>query len=348
MPPECVMPPVAGADQEEGFEKRTILADREPARGTARRSGRVRRRQRRRRREDAQPDDRRPRAADRRPVGLRSSGPQGRRPGGGADPRGGQGGRRRPHRQDRARRRPDRIRRRRCRRRASSSTRRTRAASRAGTGRHPTTIPVARSVAIRDERPADLARFHRGRRSPTSRTTVSSTGRRRPTASRARRWPIVVEEALGGAQGKTINIGAPNDPYGTGLADTFSEPWEAKGGQVGERVIYDPEQPSYNTEALKIAWAPRRYVIFDYPPTYEKLGPALVRTGRGRRVRRSSPMPWPPATCRRAWAPKQPRACEARPGLTRHRRSVGGLRQAVHGRAPGPRGRCSTPTTSTP
>ncbi len=51
----------------------------------------------------------------------------------------------------------------------------------------------------------------------------------------------VVEEALGGAQGKTVNIGARRDPYGTGLADTFSAAWEGKGGRVGERVIYDPE-----------------------------------------------------------------------------------------------------------
>ena len=60
-----------------------------------------------------------------------------------------------------------------------------------------------------------------------------------------------MEDALGGAQGKTINIGARNDPYGTGLADTFSKAWEEKGGRVGERVIYDPDQPSYNSEASR-------------------------------------------------------------------------------------------------
>jgi branched-chain amino acid transport system substrate-binding protein len=46
-------------------------------------------------------------------------------------------------------------------------------------------------------------------------------------------------------------------------------------------VIYDPQQPSYNSEALRIAGGEAdAYVIFDYPATYEKLGPALVRTGR--------------------------------------------------------------------
>jgi ABC-type branched-subunit amino acid transport system substrate-binding protein len=90
----------------------------------------------------------------------------------------------------------------------------------------------------------------------------------------------LVEELLGGAQGKTINVGARNDAYGSNLADTFSKPWQEKGGQVGERVLYDPEQPSYNSEARQIAGGnPDGYVIVDFPETYNKVGPALVRTG---------------------------------------------------------------------
>jgi ABC-type branched-subunit amino acid transport system substrate-binding protein len=90
----------------------------------------------------------------------------------------------------------------------------------------------------------------------------------------------LVEESLGGAQGKTINIGARNDAYGTGLADTFTKPWEAKGGRIGKRVIYDPKQPSYNSEAQQIVSGnPDGWVIIDFPETYAKVGPALVRTG---------------------------------------------------------------------
>jgi ABC-type branched-subunit amino acid transport system substrate-binding protein len=90
----------------------------------------------------------------------------------------------------------------------------------------------------------------------------------------------LVEDALGGAQGKTINIGARNDAYGSNLTETFSKPWEEKGGQVGERVLYDPEQPSYNSEARQIAGGnPDGYVIIDFPETYQKVGPALVRAG---------------------------------------------------------------------
>jgi branched-chain amino acid transport system substrate-binding protein len=91
----------------------------------------------------------------------------------------------------------------------------------------------------------------------------------------------LVEEALGGAQGKTINIGARNDAYGSNLTGTFSAAWEEKGGQIGERVLYDPEQPSYNSEARQIAGGnPDGYVIIDFPETYQKVGPALVRSGQ--------------------------------------------------------------------
>jgi ABC-type branched-subunit amino acid transport system substrate-binding protein len=91
----------------------------------------------------------------------------------------------------------------------------------------------------------------------------------------------LVEKSLGGAQGKTINIGARNDAYGTGLADTFTKPWEAKGGKIGKKVIYDPKQPSYNSEAQQIVSGnPDGWVIIDFPETYAKVGPALVRTGK--------------------------------------------------------------------
>ena len=90
----------------------------------------------------------------------------------------------------------------------------------------------------------------------------------------------LVEDALGGAQGKTINVGARNDAYGTNLAETFGRPWQEKGGEIGERVIYDPDQPSYNSEAGQITSGnPDGWVIVDFPETYQKVGPALVRTG---------------------------------------------------------------------
>ena len=100
-------------------------------------------------------------------------------------------------------------------------------------------------------------------------------------------------------------------------------------------MIYDPEQPSYNSEALQIAGGdPDAYVIFDFRRTYENVGPALVRTGR-----------WEAEQDVHHRCPGFQRSAEERgrrrngghaghgTGLTRHRRRVGGVRQAVHGRA---------------
>jgi ABC-type branched-subunit amino acid transport system substrate-binding protein len=90
----------------------------------------------------------------------------------------------------------------------------------------------------------------------------------------------LVEEALGGAEGATVNIGARNDAYGTGLADTFGAAWEEAGGTVGEEVVYDIKLPNYDTEADQIVSGnPDGVVIIDFPETYNKVGPALVRAG---------------------------------------------------------------------
>src|SRR5215207_9106173 len=61
-----------------------------------------------------------------------------------------------------------------------------------------------------------------------------------------------MEQELGGLKGKTINIGARNDLYGTGFADSLEVELEERGATVAEKVIYDPEQPSYNSEAEQI------------------------------------------------------------------------------------------------
>lgn len=101
-----------------------------------------------------------------------------------------------------------------------------------------------------------------------------------PDSSQGPALADVIEKDLGGAQGRTVNVGARNDAYGTNLADTFSEAWEEKGGEIGERVDYDTAQPSYDSEARDlVSGDPDLWVIIDFPETYAKVGPALVRTG---------------------------------------------------------------------
>ena len=89
------------------------------------------------------------------------------------------------------------------------------------------------------------------------------------------------EQALGGVRGRVFNIGARDDTYGTGLADSFSAAWKRRGGKIGQRVVYAAQQGSYDKEAQQIAQgSPDGWAIFDFPDTYAKVGRALSATGR--------------------------------------------------------------------
>jgi branched-chain amino acid transport system substrate-binding protein len=142
------------------------------------------------------------------------------------------------------------------------------------------TIPVAKSVTIKEKvlqiSPASSA---------ASIAELDDDGYMARTAPpdtlQAKALADHLDKELGGAQGKTVNVAARNDFYGTGLADAFPKEWQARGGKVGEKVIYDADQPSYNSEAAKIVSGnPDAFVIVDFPATYAKVGPALVRTGK--------------------------------------------------------------------
>ncbi len=90
-----------------------------------------------------------------------------------------------------------------------------------------------------------------------------------------------VQDQLGGIKGKTVSIGYQNSPYGEGLANTFKDAWTKGGGTIQGPVGYDPNQPSYNTEAAKIvAGSPDAFVFADFPDTFGKVAAALLRTGK--------------------------------------------------------------------
>jgi branched-chain amino acid transport system substrate-binding protein len=141
------------------------------------------------------------------------------------------------------------------------------------------TIPTARSVTIDEEIPLI---------SPSS--TSSDITNIEDNGFVARTVPAdnlqgpalanLIEQSIGGAQGKTVNIGARDDAYGSGFVEFFTAAWEEKGGTIGESVLYDPDQPSYNSEAQQITSGnPDAFVIVDFPETFIKVGPALERTG---------------------------------------------------------------------
>jgi branched-chain amino acid transport system substrate-binding protein len=104
-------------------------------------------------------------------------------------------------------------------------------------------------------------------------------------------WRIYPSDVLQGAalaqaMGKTfgvhatVNVGARNDAFGTALAQVFEKNWKARGGKIGKVVIYNPNETSFDADAQKLASGnPDAWMIADFPTTFAKMGPALVRAG---------------------------------------------------------------------
>jgi branched-chain amino acid transport system substrate-binding protein len=140
-------------------------------------------------------------------------------------------------------------------------------------------IPTARSVTIREGvlqiTPAST---------DSGLTSIEDDGllNRVPPADNLQAPALVdfIGRSIGGVEGSTLNIGARNDAYGVGFADSLEEAWTREGGEIGERVEYEPTQPSYNSEAQQITSGnPDAIAIIDFPQTFVKVGPALERTG---------------------------------------------------------------------
>lgn len=90
-------------------------------------------------------------------------------------------------------------------------------------------------------------------------------------------------QAVGQSFGKTatINIGAINNAYGVGLIDAFEAAWKQNGGTVGQKVIWNPTQATYDTEAQTlVSGNPAGWVLITQIVDWPKLEPSLVRTGK--------------------------------------------------------------------
>jgi branched-chain amino acid transport system substrate-binding protein len=140
------------------------------------------------------------------------------------------------------------------------------------------TIPTAESVSIPDE----ILQISPASTAPAI-SDIDDDGLLNRTAPpdtfQAATLAGAINEALG-AQGQTINIGARNDEYGQAFSENLRSEWENLGGTIGADVLYDPDQPSYNSEAQEITSGnPAAIVIIDFPDTFVKVGPALQRTG---------------------------------------------------------------------
>ncbi len=140
-------------------------------------------------------------------------------------------------------------------------------------------VPVGRSVAARDEIPL----ISPSATSPEI-TELPDNGFVFRTAPSDAIQGSVLADAIEEDEGGTdavVSVAARNDAYGEGIATSFTEAWEAKGGTTtGEPILYDVELSTYNSEAGDIvANSPDLFVIIDFEEPYNEVGPALTRTG---------------------------------------------------------------------
>ncbi|HYT52437.1 MAG TPA: ABC transporter substrate-binding protein [Gaiellaceae bacterium] len=140
------------------------------------------------------------------------------------------------------------------------------------------TIPMAQSVAI-PNRVVDI--------SPTSSapqiTGIKDNGYLwRVYPSDYLQGRVLAQAAIGAfGKGKTVNVGARNDAFGTALEQLFVTQYRKLGGKVGQTLRWNPDQANYDTEAGRlVSGTPAGYVIIDFPETFQKFVPSLVRTGK--------------------------------------------------------------------
>jgi ABC-type branched-subunit amino acid transport system substrate-binding protein len=140
------------------------------------------------------------------------------------------------------------------------------------------TIPMAQSVTI----PNHIVLI-----SPTASAPQLTT-----LADRGYVWRAYPSDTLQGkvlataalakfGKGATINVGARNDAFGTALEQLFIAQWKKLGGKVGTSLSWNPDQATFDTEAQQlVSGNPAGWVIIDFPETFQKFAPSLVRSGK--------------------------------------------------------------------
>src|SRR5207244_3916803 len=82
-------------------------------------------------------------------------------------------------------------------------------------------------------------------------------------------------------KGQVVNIGARNDAFGTALKALFIAQYKKLGGKIGANIAWNPDQATFDTEAQQlVAGSPGGFVIIDFPETFQKFAPSLVRSGK--------------------------------------------------------------------
>jgi ABC-type branched-subunit amino acid transport system substrate-binding protein len=140
------------------------------------------------------------------------------------------------------------------------------------------TIPMAQSVSI----PNRVVQISPTASAPQL-TTIKDNGYLwRTYPSDTLQGRVLAQAAIKAfGKGATLNVGARNDAFGTALKQLFVDEYEKLGGKVGQNVSWNPDQPTFDSEAQKLVTGnPAGWVIIDFPETFQKFVPSLVRSGK--------------------------------------------------------------------
>jgi ABC-type branched-subunit amino acid transport system substrate-binding protein len=140
------------------------------------------------------------------------------------------------------------------------------------------TIPMAQSVTI----PNHIVQI-----SPTSSapqiTDIADNGFLwRTYPSDTLQGKVLAQAAIDAfGKGAKLNVGARNDAFGTALKQLFVSEYERLGGKVGVDISWNPDQANFDSEAQQLVTGnPAGWVIIDFPDTFQKFVPSLVRSGK--------------------------------------------------------------------
>ena len=140
------------------------------------------------------------------------------------------------------------------------------------------TIPMAQSVTI----PNKIVQI-----SPTSSapqlTDIKDNGYLwRAYPSDTLQGKVLAQAAIDAfGKGATLNVGARNDAFGTALKQLFVARVREARRQGRRQHLVEPDQANFDSETGQlVGGSPDGWVIIDFPETFQKFAPSLVRTGK--------------------------------------------------------------------
>lgn len=139
------------------------------------------------------------------------------------------------------------------------------------------TIPIAESVTI----PNEIVLISMGSTGPQI-TDLDDNDYVWRTVPSAATQGLAIADLLEREFGAdaVVNTGARNDDFSVSLVELFERAWTERGNTINERVRWNPDAQTYDTEAAQlVAGDPDAWVLIDFPEGWGRMGPALVRTG---------------------------------------------------------------------